>query len=102
MTELLLEHELGKTLLDAMRQAGDELHTSVEETVESKQRRIDADGLAGGPGRAIDAALKLGYDIDRHWTLSAGYRTLEGGADVEEVYAFAWLHYLAGSVSYRW
>lgn len=64
--------------------------------------RFDADGLAGGPGRAIDAALKLGYDIDRHWTLSAGYRTLEGGADVEEVYAFAWLHYLVGSVSYRW
>jgi hypothetical protein len=64
--------------------------------------RFDADGLAGGPGRAIDAALKLGYDIDRHWTLSAGYRTLEGGADVDEVYAFAWLHYLVGSVSYRW
>lgn len=64
--------------------------------------RLDADGLAGGPGRAIDAALKLGYDIDRNWTVSAGYRTLEGGADVEEVYAFAWLHYLVGSVSYRW
>ncbi|HEU4954523.1 MAG TPA: hypothetical protein VFT28_08125 [Gemmatimonadales bacterium] len=64
--------------------------------------RLDADGLAGGPGRAIDAALKLGYDVDRNWTVSAGYRTLEGGADVEEVYAFAWLHYLVGSVSYRW
>ena len=64
--------------------------------------RFDADGLAGGPGRAIDAALKLGYDIDRNWTVSAGYRTLEGGADVDEVYAFAWLHYLVGSVSYRW
>jgi hypothetical protein len=64
--------------------------------------RFDADGLAGGPGRAIDATLKLGYDIDRNWTASAGYRTLEGGADVEEVYAFAWLHYLVGSVSYQW
>ena len=64
--------------------------------------RFDADALAGGPGRAIDAALKLGYDIDRNWTVAAGYRTLEGGADVEEVYAFAWLHYLVGSVSYRW
>jgi hypothetical protein len=64
--------------------------------------RFDADALAGGPGRAIDAALKLGYDIGRNWTVSAGYRTLEGGADVEEVYAFAWLHYLVGSVSYRW
>ena len=42
MTELLLEHELGKTLLDALRQAGDELDTSVEETVESKQRHMPA------------------------------------------------------------
>jgi hypothetical protein len=50
----------------------------------------------------VDAALKLGYDIDRSWTVSAGYRTLEGGADVDEVYAFAWLHYLVGSVAYRW
>ena len=64
--------------------------------------RFDADGLAGGPGRAIDATLKLGYDLGRHWTVSAGYRTLEGGADVDEVYAFAWLHYLVGSASYRW
>ena len=63
---------------------------------------FDADGLAGGPGRAIDATLKLGYDLNRNWTVSAGYRTLEGGADVDEVYAFAWLHYLVGSVSYRW
>jgi hypothetical protein len=63
---------------------------------------FDADALAGGPGRAIDAAVTLGYDIDRNWTVAAGYRTLEGGADVDEVYAFAWLHYVVGSVAYRW
>jgi hypothetical protein len=62
---------------------------------------FDADGLAGGPGRAIDASLKLGYDVDKRWSIRAGYRTVEGGADVESVYAFAWLHYAAASVVWR-
>jgi hypothetical protein len=55
---------------------------------------FDIDGLAGGPGRAFDGAVKLNYDFDNRWGVSAGYRTLEGGADVESVYAFAWLHYM--------
>jgi hypothetical protein len=62
---------------------------------------IDVDALAGGPGRAEDAALELGYDLDDRWTLQAGYRTVEGGADVEEVYTFAWLHYAVVSVVWR-
>ena len=62
---------------------------------------LDADALAGGPGRAIDAALKAGYDIRRDLTLQAGYRTLEGGADVEETYNFAWLHYAVVSIVWR-
>ena len=62
---------------------------------------LDADGLAGGPGRAVDAALKLRYDLNSSWSLAAGYRTVEGGADVEEVYNFAWLHYAAVSVAYQ-
>jgi hypothetical protein len=61
---------------------------------------FDADALAGGPGRAIDAALKLGYDLDGRWAVHAGYRTVEGGADVESVYNFAWLHY--GAISISW
>ena len=62
---------------------------------------FDIDGLAGGPGRAFDIALKLHYAINDHWGLSAGYRTLEGGADVESVYNFAWLHYAVVSGTYR-
>jgi len=62
---------------------------------------FDFDGLAGGPGRAFDIALKLRYAFDDHWGLSAGYRTLEGGADVKSVYNFAWLHYAVVSGSYR-
>ena len=62
---------------------------------------FDADALAGGPGRAIDATLKLGFDLDDRWAVRAGYRTVEGGADVESVYNFAWLHYAAVSVVWR-
>jgi hypothetical protein len=62
---------------------------------------FDLDGLAGGPGRAFDVALKLAYDLNRHWCLSGGYRTVEGGADVRSVYAFAWLHYAVVSVTLR-
>ncbi|HEX6630073.1 MAG TPA: hypothetical protein VF048_03240 [Gemmatimonadaceae bacterium] len=62
---------------------------------------FDADALAGGPGRAIDAALEVGYDLGDDLTLQAGYRTLEGGADVEETYNFAWLHYAVASIVWR-
>jgi hypothetical protein len=62
---------------------------------------LTADALAGGPGRAIDAALTVGYDLTPAWTLHAGYRSLEGGADVSEVYNFSWLHYGVFSVSRR-
>jgi len=62
---------------------------------------FDFEGLAGGPGRAFDIALKLQYAINDRWGLSAGYRTLEGGADVEAVYNFAWLHYAMVSGTFR-
>ena len=63
--------------------------------------KLDADGLAGGPGRAVDAALEVGYDLPERWTVQAGYRTVEGGADVDEVYTFAWLHYAVLSLAWR-
>jgi hypothetical protein len=62
---------------------------------------LDADGLAGGPGRAIDAAARIGYDVGDHTAFAIGYRTLEGGADVDSVYNFAWLHYAVASVTWR-
>jgi hypothetical protein len=60
---------------------------------------FDFDGLAGGPGRAFDSALKLTYELHDRLRLGAGYRTLEGGADVDSVYNFAWLHYGIVSVA---
>ena len=62
---------------------------------------LDVDGLAGGPGRAIDGAVKIGYDLSRRWSLSVGYRTVEGGVDIEEVYNFAWFNYGLASVVFR-
>lgn len=62
---------------------------------------FDLDALAGGPGRAVDLALKLGYDISPSWSVTAGYRTVEGGADTDDVYSFAWLHYAVASAIYR-
>jgi len=62
---------------------------------------LDADALAGGPGRAEDVALKSRFALTDRLSLSAGYRTVEGGADVDEVYSFAWFHYGLASMSYR-
>ena len=62
---------------------------------------LDADALAGGPGRAEDVALKAGFDLGDGWAVQAGYRTVEGGADVDEVYTFAWLHYAVVSIARR-
>jgi hypothetical protein len=62
--------------------------------LKSKWRLIlDLDALAGGPGRAEDLSFKLHYEISDRWGVSCGYRTIEGGADVDEVYTFGWLHY---------
>lgn len=61
---------------------------------------LDFNGLAGGPGRAFDISLKLSRDVSDRLSLSAGYRTIEGGADVESVYSFAWLHYAVLGMEY--
>jgi hypothetical protein len=63
---------------------------------------FDFEGLAGGPGRAFDVALKVGYDINDRWSLTAGYRTVEGGVDIDDVYNFAWFNYAVVSGHYRW
>jgi len=62
---------------------------------------VDADALAGGPGRAEDVAVKLGYRATPRLSLHAGYRMVEGGADVPSTYSFAWLHYAVAAVRWR-
>lgn len=62
---------------------------------------LDADGAAAPQGRAFDVSLKLYRHVSDRWSVSLGYRTLEGGADVEDTYTFAWLHYVTFSAVYR-
>jgi hypothetical protein len=50
---------------------------------------LDFEGLAAPQGRAIDVALKLGYDVSPDLTVAGGYRILDGGADNDELYTFA-------------
>jgi hypothetical protein len=49
----------------------------------------DLDGLAGGPGRAIDLGISLDYSITKRWGIGAELRVLDGGADTDTVYNFA-------------
>lgn len=63
---------------------------------------FDLDGLAAPQGRAFD----LGIFVKRSFGangLSAflGYRTVEGGADNDKVYNFAWLHSATLGLEYR-
>lgn len=54
---------------------------------------LDVDALAAPQGRAEDALLAATWAFHENLELRAGYRTVEGGADNNEVYSFAWLHY---------
>ena len=62
---------------------------------------LDFEGLAGGPGRALDLAAKLRYDLTDRWSVGGGYRTLEGGVDSDDVYNFSWFNYAFLTVGYR-
>lgn len=54
---------------------------------------LDIESLAATQGRATDASLTLNYSLSENWTLYTGYRVLEGGADVDEVFNFAWINF---------
>jgi hypothetical protein len=78
------------------------LHVGIERRLAGKwSALLDIEALGGGPGRAEDAALKIAYDVSPRWSLAAGYRMVEGGADVDEVYTFAWLHFGVMSATWR-
>ena len=62
---------------------------------------FEGDALAAPQGRAEDVFLGLVYRPDAHWSLRAGYRILEGGSDVEEVYNFAMVNYLSLGATYH-
>ncbi len=61
---------------------------------------VEADALAAPQGRAEDVLAALRYNLHRDLSLNFGYRLLEGGADVDEVYNFALFHYLVVGASF--
>lgn len=62
---------------------------------------LEVDASAAPQGRAIDFSSTINYRPVPRLTLSAGYRTIEGGADVSRVYTFAWLNAAVAKVGVR-
>ena len=70
------------------------LHFRVEHPFSAKLvGLLEGDALAAKQGRAEDVLLALLYRLSPKVTVKAGYRIVEGGANVEEVYNFALIHY---------
>ncbi len=61
---------------------------------------LDGDAAAARQGRAEDVLLALQYRLSDCLALRAGYRLLEGGADVEEAYNFALIHFISAGLTY--
>ncbi|WP_040489534.1 hypothetical protein [Indibacter alkaliphilus] len=59
---------------------------------------IEGDGLAGGPGRAFDFFGGVRVPLSNYFDLKAGYRILEGGADISDVYNFALFNFASVGV----
>jgi hypothetical protein len=59
---------------------------------------LEGDALAAPQGRAEDVLFAIMYEPVQNLSLKAGYRFLEGGADNEKVYTFAYIHYIAAGV----
>ncbi len=69
------------------------LHAAVDwQPDEDWRLSLDVDGAWAPHGRAVDASLKLWWRRSPQTDLGVGYRTIEGGADNDEVYTFAWIH----------
>ncbi len=61
---------------------------------------FEGDALAAPQGRAEDVLLAIYGNPSNHLRLRLGYRVLEGGADNDEVYTFALVHYVSAGVSW--
>ncbi len=61
---------------------------------------FEGDAAAASQGRAEDVILALVWRANDRWAVRGGYRVLEGGADNDEVYNFAFLSYAALGVTY--
>jgi hypothetical protein len=63
------------------------------QTTERLSFHFDAEGLASPYGRAFDIALQAHWAINDTWDVIGSLRTIEGGADNDDVYTFAWIRF---------
>lgn len=59
---------------------------------------LTGDALVGTQGRAEDIFAGFQYEIIEPVSIKAGYRILEGGADIDQVYNFSLIHYASAGV----
>ncbi len=62
--------------------------------------QLEGDALASPYGRAEDISVGIYGILSNRLSLKTGYRVLEGGSDVEEVYSFTWVNYIFGGFRY--
>lgn len=62
---------------------------------------LHGDALVGPQGRAEDIFLGGVYSPSKPHQFKLGYRILDGGADVDQVYNFALVHYIAAAYRYQ-
>jgi hypothetical protein len=74
------------------------MHTAFRQRM-SVMPLLDLDASAAPQGRAIDFGGRLRYALTDRWSAGVGYRTIEGGADVDRVYNFAWLNAAVASLA---
>jgi len=64
------------------------------QTTDRLSLHLDAEGLASPYGRAFDIALQAHWSLNETWDLTGSLRTIEGGADNDNVYTFAWVNFV--------
>jgi hypothetical protein len=62
---------------------------------------LDGDALGVPQGRAEDVTAALRIGLGDRVDARVGYRVLEGGSDVDEVYGFALFHYAVAGITLR-
>jgi hypothetical protein len=59
---------------------------------------VAGDALAAPQGRAEDVLVAVRHQAAERVAFRVGYRVLEGGADNDEVFTFALLHYAVAGI----
>lgn len=77
------------------------LHAFFQRTLsDSWHLVLDVESLAAPQGRATDLEFSAGYTLNERIRVRGGYRLIEGGADVAQVFNFSTIHFLQAGVTF--